>query len=813
MLRKGYLLLFWLFFSQLLGRAQSTPVVTGAINGSLLDEKQNPIVGASIELLALTDSFPVKGSISDKAGSFQINGIIFGHYRLRISSVGFTTLVIDSINVRMERPDVFFNDLIIKKSADQLQEVIVYAEKPVIESREGNITFNASESSLSAGSNASDLLKNVPLIAADPDGKITVRGKEPKILIDDKPVELNAQQLQDFLESMPGSMIERIEVMTNPPPQYANEPGGVINIVTRKGKVGKTGRLSVYAGSRGERGANGSFTYRKRGFSFSISAGLGFNIYEGNGYSRRENLYSDSSNFLYTDSKYRNRNQRPGTRIHIDYDLGARDALNAVISYNKNVFENNSNTQFKNLDKSVSVYKISDRQNSSEGYNSNPSMTITYTHKGKKPGETLRFINSGSFSKNHNDRFFFQEYFYPDFTPTGLDSSQQQMTHSNNFNVATRLAYDKMFDNKTTFLSAGGAYFVNNSRVDLVSAYLRKPDLVYVKSDLLSNEFRFYQAISNLRFSIKQLIGKEISISAGVTGEETTVHFDLYQVQKTSDNSYFNFLPFFNFNKRWDEALNLSVSYRRTIRRPGISELNPAVDYADPYNLRFGNITLKPSTAHNLDLVIGRTRDKYYFNIAAAYNVVQNVYAQIRTLQPDGKTFVTWQNIDDRKEYGISSWSGYNFSKKWRINGSISYTYNQYSAFDKKTYRYRNGGSITSGFNTNYAPKDVWNITGSITFNRFASPQGFVRWNSSMNLGLQKKFFGKRFVITANVIDPLQQQRNHTFTYGANFVHESYSYTRTRNYRLTLTYNFIPRVTKEDLEQKEKLRKMIPKKN
>ena len=54
-----------------------------------------------------------------------------------------------------------------------------------------------------------------------------VRGKEPKILIDDKPVELNLQQLQDLLESMPGSSIEKIEVMTNPPPQYANEQGGV----------------------------------------------------------------------------------------------------------------------------------------------------------------------------------------------------------------------------------------------------------------------------------------------------------------------------------------------------------------------------------------------------------------------------------------------------------------------------------------------------------------------------------------------------------------------------------------------------------
>ena len=114
----------------------------------------------------------------------------------------------------------------------------------MIESKDGNITFNASESAFAAGSNASELLNNVPLVTKDPNGKILVRGKEPKILIDDKPVELNLQQLQDMLESLPGSSIEKIEVMTNPPPQYANEQGGVINIVTRKGRVGMGGRIS-----------------------------------------------------------------------------------------------------------------------------------------------------------------------------------------------------------------------------------------------------------------------------------------------------------------------------------------------------------------------------------------------------------------------------------------------------------------------------------------------------------------------------------------------------------------------------------------
>ena len=258
---------------------------SGIIAGNVLDDKGKAVQSATVELIKLEDSLQKQTILTDKDGEFAINNIAFGYYRLRINYVGMQMLNIDSIHFRTERFDFNLSDLTLKpKSTENLGEVIIYAEKPLIESKEGNITFNVGESALAAGSNASDLLTNVPLVAKDADGKITVRGKEPKILIDDKPVELNLQQLQDLLESMPGSSIDKIEVMTNPPPQYANEEGGVINIVTKKGKVGKSGRVSLTAGTRGEASMNGSFTYRKQNFSININAGGGFNRYEGNGY-------------------------------------------------------------------------------------------------------------------------------------------------------------------------------------------------------------------------------------------------------------------------------------------------------------------------------------------------------------------------------------------------------------------------------------------------------------------------------------------------------------------------------------------------
>src|SRR5436190_4690111 len=324
----------------------------GLITGNVMDERNKPLEGASSQLVLLTDSSKRQATLTDKEGNFSFQNVPHGYYRLRISYVGLQPLTIDSIYFRAERSDFNLSDLVLRPAnSESLGEVIVFAEKPLIQSKDGNITFNAAESPLSAGSNASDLLTNVPLVTKDPDGKISVRGKEPKILIDDKPVELNLQQLQDLLESMPGSSIEKIEVMTNPPPQYANEQGGVINIVTKKGKVGKSGRINFSLGTRREGSVNGNFNYRKQGFSLSINAGAGYNRLKGDGNSVRNNFYTDSSNFFKTTSNYLNKNWRPNFRLNMDYDIDKTRSVNVVLQYNQNDYHNQSNTEYTNINR------------------------------------------------------------------------------------------------------------------------------------------------------------------------------------------------------------------------------------------------------------------------------------------------------------------------------------------------------------------------------------------------------------------------------------------------------------------------------
>ncbi|MBS1564626.1 MAG: outer membrane beta-barrel protein, partial [Bacteroidetes bacterium] len=753
---QGIVLLMLLQLTAMSGSGQEQR--PGIIAGNLIDEKSKAVASATVELVAYNDSIAPVSMTTDKDGAFVFNNLRFSLYRLKISYIGYKQLVLDSINVRAERSDFNLNDITLKQtSASDLNEVVVYAEKPLIESKDGNIIFNAAESALSAGSNANELLKSVPLVAVDPNGKVTLRGREPKILIDDKPVELNLQQLQDLLESLPGSSIEKIEVMTNPPPQYANEPGGVINIVTRKGKPGLSGRINLTAGSRNDVTLSSSVTYRRNGLAVNFNAGVGSSRYNSEGYSKRQNIYADSTNYFNSTSSSVNRATRPNGRLSVDYDFDKRNAVNVTAQFNQNDFSNHSQVEYMNMNQFHSIYRLSHRDIASTGGSNNPFGNASYIHKGKVYGEILRIVVGYNYSYTNNERNFYQQFLNPDYTPNGIDSTQRQQNNTWNSGYSARVSYDKPMNNFKTFISVGSYYTRNNSR-PVVSAYnFNKAVNAFVLNDLLSNDFRFHQSITNYRASVKQVIVEGLSVLAGTSVERTDFSFDFTKATNAS-NSYLSWLPFGNITRNWnDRTMNLTLAYRRSIRRPGIGELNPTVDISDPYTIRFGNPNLQPSLAHNFDLMIGKTTHEYYLNLGVGYNIVSAIYQSIRTLLPDGRTQITWDNISSRHEYEISTWNGYTFSKKLRLNASATYSYNQYSEYDKTVNRYRDGGTFTSNLSTTWMPTEMWNATGQFTYNRFSNPQGSVRGNLSMNLGIQRKLFNKKLIITVNAIDPFFQ--------------------------------------------------------
>lgn len=763
----------------------------GLIIGTILDaDNSKALAGANVTLIKMNDSAVNKTLITVKDGSFLFEQLSYGYYRIQVSFTGYTVLKIDSIYLRAERFDFDLNEIKLHKKTTDMEELVVYAEKPLIENKDGKISFNVGESALSAGSSATELLKQAPLVNVDNEGKVQMRGKDVKILIDDKPVELNGKQLQDLLESMPGSMIDKIEVMTTPPPQYANERGGVINIVTKKGRVGMSGRLSVSYGTRGESVITGSFSYRKNKIALNANAGSGYNAFEGSSYSNRQNIYTDSANYFSTTGINNNNALRPNARISVDYDLNKHNAFNFTTFFNSSDAESNSDNQYTNLNRYDAIYKLSNRSITTKSTSFAPGFASSYTAKGKLPSTVFRAVASVNLGDNTNERDYYQQFLNPDYSFNGTDSSQQQNTNIKNSTISIRLNYDRLLKNNKFYLNLGNGWIRANNHNILNTAFLKKPDNVFVQNDLLSNDIQFHQNIFFYRAALRYTIQPDFNITAGAQLEQTTTKFDLVNDTSNYANNYWSPLPFATIIKKWKNELSITLSYKRSIQRPGLNQLNPSVDYADPYNTRFGNPFLRPYFADNFDFIIGKWAKLYNVNFSLGYNVLKDIYSAIRTLQSDGKTTTTWQNLSGRKEYEINGWGGYTISKKAKINLSLGYTYNEYSLHDRTVNRYHNGGSVFSTLNGSYLFNPLLNANISITFNRFANPQGTVRSSQSMNIGVQQKLFKKKLVVAVSMIDPFRQQQNKYFLYASNFNIESYSTTRTKNFRLSLSYIF-----------------------
>jgi ferric enterobactin receptor len=774
---------------------------SGLLIGTIIDSASaEAIANATVKLISTESPALNKQLVSDKNGYFEMTRIVFGVYNLEVTATGFSAYRLNNLHFREERYDFNLGDILMPDSSVKMSEVLIYAEKPLIEMKEGKIIFNVSESALSNGASTAEILKNVPLISNDANGRILLKGKEPKILIDDKPIDLTAQQINDLLESVPGSFIDRIEVMSNPPPQYSSESGGVINIITKKGLVGFSVRLGMSAGTRGEANMSLNVSYRKKKFNLNVNAGESYNRTLSHGNSRRENFLSYSNRFFLTDFDRSNKNLRPNARITSNYDFTKNKQLNVVVNLNGNLVDNSSTNVYRNMNPMEEQVKGSIRRIDNDATNFTPSVSATYSVKTKKTGENLKLIASYNTGFQISDRNYFQEFFLNDNVII-YDSTQIQHNDNKNRSWNLRLNYDKPLNKKISLTTGFSTQWNKNHNVQLTD-FLRKGDNVFVNNPIYSNDFNFFQNIYTARAAVTWNMNHKWKMISGFQAEYTDLKFQFFSATPSVSNDYQNLLPNFTLRKDWNKGWNASLVYRNSIRRPGINEQNPAVEYNDPYNIRFGNPSLLPQLADNFDLNGGFVKDKYYINASVGYNKVKDIIQSVRTLLPDTRTETTWQNISDRNEYEASLFGGYTFSKKLKMNASAGYSYNEYSLYDKTVNFFRNGATFYTNFTANYIMNDKVSFDANVRYNDIADAQGRSTSNVLHNFGVKTKWLKKKLTVNLNLIDLLSQQAFTTYLYNDKFAVKTETVSQSRNIRLSANYNLNMASLKKKAAQK-----------
>ncbi len=180
------------------------------IKGKILDSKtQVPLESATVYLSRVSDSTVVDYTITDKNGGFAISTKkITKPVFLKVSYIGYQTYKQQLESIVTDKD---FGTLRMAENGNTLGEVVVKSEAPPIRIKKDTLEFNASSFKLRPDSNVETLLKQLPGVEIDEQGKIKVNGKDVnQVLVNGKPFFDKDGKIA--LQSLPSDIINKVQV-------------------------------------------------------------------------------------------------------------------------------------------------------------------------------------------------------------------------------------------------------------------------------------------------------------------------------------------------------------------------------------------------------------------------------------------------------------------------------------------------------------------------------------------------------------------------------------------------------------------------
>ncbi len=246
------------------------------ITGSVVESSTNQPVGfATIMLIDSLTKKNIDGAITAEDGTFLIETDATNFY-IAISFMGLETQTISPFLVQDGRVDL--GVIKLTSNSEQLNNVVVRAEKSQTEFRLDKRVFNVGKDLSSTGASALDVLNNVPSVNVNIEGEISLRGSAGvQILINGKPSVL-ANEQGNALGTITADMIQQIEVITNPSAKYdAEGTSGIINIVIKKEeRKGINGSATLNTGAPQNHSFGLSLNRRTEKFNLFSQLGIGY---------------------------------------------------------------------------------------------------------------------------------------------------------------------------------------------------------------------------------------------------------------------------------------------------------------------------------------------------------------------------------------------------------------------------------------------------------------------------------------------------------------------------------------------------------
>jgi len=729
-------------------------IVTEAATGK-------PVSYATVNVINPSTNSPVNGGVAGDDGKFVLPGIPAGTYRVEVSFLGYTTQS-RSVTIPATGGNVALGTISLAATAQKLGEVVVTGKKPLIEERVDRTIYNADVDKTTAGGDATDVLKRVPLLSVDLDGNVSLRGSSNiRVLINNKPSTIAASSVADALKQIPADQIQTVEVITSPSAKYdAEGSGGIINIVTKTNNL-KGGSLGINtsAGIRASNlGLNGNYRNNKFGISLGGFGRASYNQPGSFDNSQTSVSLGTGDRTTVAQSAATRRNDAFGRyTLGLTYDFDKHNSLAGSLAYGVRNSNNYQDGLISRIGTNGGAMAVNSLRDVASTNNSNTiDASLNYTHTYQTEQRELSVLTL--FSRNNQISNFTNSV----FNPSDL-SKNTYIGQLGNNNDSYNEEYTAQIDYQTPtvknqLLEMGAKDIVR--RVNSDYSYFYDPALQPTAgSPSLNNSFRYRQNVTAGYVTYTIGLPKGFTVKPGVRFEYTTISADFTNnkgvLTNTNIPDYGVLVPSINFSRKLENGNVVKLSYNRRIQRPSLQFLNPNVQASNPLNASAGNPLLRPEYTNNYELGYSTTvKQKVNLNVTAFVRNTTGAIQTVRVPLPDslnpnriqGALLSTFQNAGTENAYGSSLFAGAN-SGKLSLNGSVDVYYAVLRNNDPSVLY----NSSNKGFVTNARVFGSYDLGKSYSLQLFGfyrgqqvQLQGYQSGFGIYSLSLQKSFAEKR---------------------------------------------------------------------
>lgn len=765
----------------------AAPTFAGSVSGAFVERPSGaPLAAVEVVLRRAADSTLVAHGVTGEDGRFRLDGVGPGRYRLRASLLGHEPYVRDGLELTAAAPDADLGTQALAVAPLAVPGVTSStARATAIVGVDRNI-YLAKDLPAAAAGTATDVLRAVPELDVDINGKVSLRGSSSvTIQINGRPAPMSGEALDTYLRTFPASRIERIEVVANPSARFDPEGmAGIVNLVLKEGvDLGLSGSLFLSAGTNSA--APGARLAWQKG---PVTLFGGLSGYDSRNRStletNRENFLGGPAAFYRVASENENRSRSGFSDASADVALSKRATLYTTLNGYLSRYRWDGVTHYAQRDPSSAPTLVHDRTNDGRNDSRTGTVTLGFRHVAKQGRDERSIELRQSDTHQGNPARGEQRIFVP-ADSAGTSSRLDGAFGSHERSLEADDTHPLGEKGKLEAGYRGSGRRNTNSR----SLEFLEDGVVVVTPQSSSGDYEHRETFHSGYLTLGSTFGRA-SLQLGVRAEAAKTTFEIRRTHALYRNDYRSVFP--SANVAWDfgRGVNARLGYSKRIERPAAWYLNPDMPTVDPLNRTVGNPDLKPKYTHSVNLETSWTGTRGSLRVSPYWRRTVDNWDAVVTVDSSGAATTTWRNASSVGFLGASLTASLRQAK--RLGGTVSLNLwrEHHDAGNLGAAFRRDATNWSANGNVQYKLSDALELQA---WARYNPAQTLAQGHSSATLFTN---LGARFKLSAQaslglwVNDPFALWKYESTTGDETYLQHSSNRYRLRSATLSLSWSW-----------------------